>query len=67
MGIEAKTSDDFIADAIDLDMLLAVKALAKMRARFQKPQLTSEALLLRYESQGFIQTVDLLRPYADLL
>ena len=64
MAIEVKTSDDFIADAIDLDPLRAVNAIAEMRARFNNPQLSSAALILRYESQGFIQIADLLRPYA---
>lgn len=67
LGIESKTSDDFIADTIDLDPLLAVRALARMRARFQNPKLSPDSLLLRFESQGFIQTADLLRPYARQL
>ena len=67
LGIEVKTSDEFIADTIDLDPLLAVRALARMRVRFKKPQLTPESLLLRFESQGFIQTADLLRPYVRQL
>lgn len=66
-GIESKTADDFIADTVDLDPLLAVRALARMRMRFQNPALSSDTLILRFESQGFIQTADLLRPYADQL
>lgn len=67
LGIESKASDDFIADTIDLDPLLAVRALARMRVRFQNPKLSADTLLLRFESQGFIQTADLLRPYARQL
>ena len=67
MGIESKTSDDFIADTIDLDPLLAVRALARMRARFNNPKLLADTLLLHFESHGFIQTADLLRPYASQL
>jgi len=66
-GVEVKTSDDFIADTIDLDPLLAVSALARMRSRFQNPELSADTLLLRYESRGFIQTADLLRPYVQQL
>ncbi|MFK7858226.1 MAG: PIN domain-containing protein [Granulosicoccus sp.] len=66
-GIETKTADDFIADTIDLDPVLAVRALATMRLRFKNPGLSSDTLLLRFESQGFIQTADLLHPYADQL
>ena len=50
LGNESKTSDDFIADTIDLDPLLAVRALAKMRVRFQNPKLSPDTLLLRFES-----------------
>ncbi len=67
LGNESKTSDDFIADTIDLDPVLAVRALARMRVRFQNPKLSPDSLLLRFESQGFIQTADLLRPYARQL
>lgn len=60
LGIEVKSSDEFVADAVDLDPALALGALATMRARFEKPELTAEALLLHSESQGFILTADLL-------
>jgi len=66
-GIESKTADDFIADTIDLDPVLAVRALAIMRVRFKNPELSAESLLLRFESQGFIQTANLLGPYVDQL
>ena len=67
LGIESKMSDSFIADTIDLDPILAAQALAKMRARFNNPKLTADSLLMRFESQGFIQTADLLRPYVNQL
>lgn len=67
IGIEVKSSDEFVADAFDLDPMLALGALATMRARFERPELTAEALLLRYESQGFILTADLLRHHVGQL
>lgn len=62
LNIESKPSDDFIADTIDLYPARALEALAMMRKRFNKPELSPEILLLKYESNGFIQTADLLRP-----
>lgn len=53
-SVEVKTSDNFIADTIDLDPLLAVSALARMRSRFQNLELSAGTLLLRYEYSGFI-------------
>ena len=61
LDIEAKSADTFIADAIDLDTSLALSALAAMRARLDRPEMTAEALLLGYERHGFVQTADLLR------
>lgn len=58
----ARTADDFIADAIDLDQPRALVAVEAMRLRFQKPELTPENLLLRMEATGLTATADLLRP-----
>lgn len=43
------------------------RALATMRQRFQKPSMTADDLLLKYESAGFIQTADVLRPFVGSL
>lgn len=59
----ARSADDFIADAVDLDLPRALAALEAMRRRFQKPELTREALLLRMEAVGLTETADLLRPH----
>jgi len=37
--MESDTSNEFIADAIDLDPLLAVRALVRVSVRFQNPKL----------------------------
>lgn len=58
----ARTADDFIADAIDLDQPRALTTIEAMRQRLHKPELTHEALLLRMEATGLIATADLLRP-----
>lgn len=66
-GLEAKTADTFIADTIDLRTASSIKAISKMRERLRKPSITAEKLLLLYESRGFYETADLLRPHIDQL
>ena len=65
--LEAKTTDEFIADTIELDVGRAVAAIARMRARFERPSLTPSELLLKMESQGLVISADSLRPYIDSL
>lgn len=62
-GIEAKSADAFIADTIDLDAGRAIAAIRGMRERFKKPALTPEALLLKMETDGLLETCDLLREH----
>ena len=62
-GIEAKGADAFIADTIDLDIGRAVQAIQKMRRRFNRPALTAEELLLKFETQGLVESSDMLRPH----
>ena len=66
-NIERLTADDFIANTIDLNQQKAVLALRDMRMRFEKPELTSEALLLLYEKRGFLLTADILREHVENL
>lgn len=66
-GLEAKSADSFIADTIDLRPGPSIKALAEMRRRFEKPALGAQQLLLLYESRGFYETADTLRPYIEQL
>lgn len=65
--LEAKSADDFIADAIDLDSIRAVEAVKKMRKRLKNPALTADELLIRFEGRGLKATADALRGYARLL
>ena len=67
LNMEAKSADAFIADTIALDEGRAVAAIRQMRARFKKPAMTAEALLLKMEAAGLLETVDLLRPYVESL
>jgi len=60
-GIEAKSSDEFIADAIDLSPLLAIDAIKRMRLRLDRPEKTLEVLLLDMEKTGLTQSADQLR------
>lgn len=66
-GIEPKSSDEFLADTIDLQTSVSVAAIHRMRLRFKKPELTAEALLLKIEQNGLTRTADHLREFLDLL
>jgi hypothetical protein len=63
LDLEAKTTDTFVADTIDLDAGRAVAAIKRMRMRFGKPEKTAEVLLLDMEAAGLTQTVDVLREH----
>lgn len=67
LGIEARSADAFIADAIDLDLGRAVAAVARMRKRFTKPEKTAERLILDMEAAALIESADLLRPHVRSL
>jgi hypothetical protein len=60
-GIEAKSSDDFIADAISLSPTLAKDAIKRMRLRVDRPDKTFEILLLDMKKTGLTQSADQLR------
>jgi hypothetical protein len=59
-NVIASTTDEFLADVIDLYTPGAVAALRAMRQRFKKPELDGESLLLKMESAGLSQTANLL-------
>lgn len=65
--IEAKSADAFIADAVGLDPVRAIAAIARMRARLKKPALTAEELLLRLDGRGLKQTAAALSEFEQLL
>lgn len=67
LGIEAKTTDDFLADTIELDIGKAVAVIRTMRQRYKRPSLTPEDLLLKMEAVGLTETADLLRPHVGSL
>jgi predicted nucleic acid-binding protein len=67
LNLDAKSADEFIADTIALDEGRAVAAIRNMRERFKKPAMTTDALLLKMEAEGLLETADLLKPYLDSL
>ncbi|WP_408587254.1 PIN domain-containing protein [Novosphingobium sp.] len=67
LNIEAKSTDAFIADTIELDPGRAVGAIRRMRERFKNPALNAEALLLKIEAAGLTETADTLRSYLSVL
>lgn len=66
-NLEAKSADAFIADTLNLDIGRGVAALNLMRARLKKPELTADALLLRMEADGLVETASMLEPHRDSL
>jgi len=66
-GIEAKSSDEFIADAIDLSPTLATDAIKRMLLRLDRPEKTLETLLLDMEKTGLTQSADQLRDSVKLI
>jgi hypothetical protein len=63
LNLEARSTDSFLADTIDLDPGRAVAAIRQMRERFKKPEITTERLLVRMEAESLTQTVDVLRSH----
>ena len=66
-GIEAKSSDDFIADAISLDPSLATDAIKRMRLRLDRPDKTPEIVLLDMKKTGLNQSVEQLKDSVTLI
>lgn len=63
LNLEAKSTDDFLANTIALDPGRSVAAIRLMRQRLKNPALTPDMLLIEMEAQGLVETVDLLRPH----
>lgn len=63
LNMEARSTDDFLADTIALDPGRAVAAIRKMRERLKRPEITAEGLLVRMEAESLTQTVDVLRSH----
>lgn len=61
--LEARSSDAFLADTIELDPGRAVAAIRRMRERMRKPEKTPAVLLLDMEAAGLVETVGVLRSY----
>lgn len=66
--LEAKSADDFIADAIDLDQIRTAEAVKQLRSRLSNPAYSAEELLDVWEKRhGLSQTVAMLRPFQGLI
>lgn len=67
LGLEVRTSDDFIADTIELDPGRAVAAIRMMREGMNRPAKTAQVLLLDMEAVGLVETVGVLRSHEGSL
>jgi hypothetical protein len=63
--LEPKTADEFIADALNLDIGRGVAALRQMRERWRRPEITPDELLLKMEAGSMPKTVDILRDHVE--
>ena len=64
---EVKTTDEFIANTIDLDDATALSAIRRMRKRLKKPSMSGDKLLDLMELRGLVSSAGLLRPFADFI
>jgi predicted nucleic acid-binding protein len=60
-GIEAKSCDKFIADAIALGPSLAIAALQRMLQRLDRPEKRAQTLLLDMQKSGLTKAAELLK------
>ena len=65
--IEARTADDFIADAVDLHPSDAIHAFKQMRHRFTRPALHMQTLILKAEAQSLTQVATFMTKNRALL
>lgn len=65
--LEALKADDFIANSIDLDEVAAVRALAAMRQRLQRPRLSVDDLIFALERNGLTATANLIEPLREFI
>lgn len=63
LNVEARSTDEFLANTIALDTGRSVAAIRLMRTGFKNPSKTPDVLLIDMEAQGLVQTVDVLRPH----
>ncbi|MDO9435591.1 PIN domain-containing protein [Hydrogenophaga sp.] len=66
-GIELQTPDEFVLNQIMLRRNIALAALKGMRERWERPQVTAEALVDLFERRGLPQTAAHLRDEVNLL
>ncbi len=66
-SIEARSADDFIADAVDLHPGAAIFALNQMRERFNNPALDVDALIYKAGAQELTQVATVMKRHRMLL
>ena len=67
VGLEVRSADEFIADALDLpnDHESGLAAVARMRMRLQRPELSADDLLASMERNGLMLTAAILARHKD--
>ena len=68
LELEAKTADEFIADAIDLSPRVSVHALAGMRARYEMTRpISADEFVDSFERNGLKETAAFVSHYVEFL
>lgn len=60
-------ADNFIADSISLAEHVAIAKIREMRARFNRPEIDAEALILKCEKDNMPETSKILSDYIELI
>jgi hypothetical protein len=66
-NIDSLSLDQFVVDILDLGGAEAVVVLRVMRARFSRPDITVDDLILKIETLGMSETANFLSAYKELL
>ena len=61
IGLQVRTPDIFIADAIELSAPLATEAVHELLRDWNKPRLDPEAFLIMLEANGLVESANLLQ------
>ena len=61
IGLQVRTPDIFIADAIELSAPLAIEAVHELLRDWNKPRLDPEAFLIMLEANGLVESANLLQ------
>ena len=63
LGMEVRTTDDFLANTIELAPVKAASAIDAMRRLYKRPELDQSAFLVTLEARELIEVANALKPF----